>query len=158
MRHSGKANSQTDARNWPSETKGTLSDAKIWELEVAVETANRLRTAYAKQLEKIKVDQKQTNDDTFDAVYLNHQLNSLLNREDQVKKLLEQLAFEARRDHYRVTLLDPASAPKNPSNDARLHYMAAAPLCVLFVLLCLFLVQEIAAGRRPDMRYGRAPG
>ena len=34
---------------------GMLSDAKIRELEVAVETARRKRTAYAKQLEKIKV-------------------------------------------------------------------------------------------------------
>jgi polysaccharide biosynthesis transport protein len=127
--------------------QGMLSDAKIRELELAVETATRTRVAYAKQLEKLKVIEKPRTDDTFDAAYLNHQLNSLLNREDQVKKHLEQLAFEAARDHYRVTLLDPASAPTTPTNEARLRYISAVPVCVFFLLLGLFLVQEIMAGR-----------
>ena len=77
--------------------QGMLSDAKFGELEVAVETANRPRTAYAKQLEKIKVVHKPPNDYTFGADYLNHQLNSLVNREDQVKKLLEQLLLRKSR-------------------------------------------------------------
>ena len=127
--------------------QGMLSDAKIRELELAVETATRTRVAYAKQLEKLKVIEKPRTDDTFEAAYLNRQLNSLLNREDQVKKHLEQLAFEAARDHYRVTLLDPASAPTTPTNEARLRYISAVPVCVFFLLLGLFLVQEIMAGR-----------
>ena len=138
--------------------QGMLSDAKIGELELAVETAMRLRTAYAKQLEKIKVVEKPPGDDTFEAVCLNYQLNCLLNREDQVKQHLEQLAFEAGRDHYRVTLLDTGSAPTNPSNDKRVAYIAAAPGYVFFVLLGLFLVQAIMAGRSPEMRYARKPG
>jgi capsular polysaccharide biosynthesis protein len=127
--------------------QGNLSDAKIRELEFAVETATRTRAAFAKQLEQMQVVEKPRKDDTFEAVYLNYQLNSLLNREDQVKKHLEQLAFEAARDHYRVKFLDKASAPQTPSNDKRLKYMAVAPVYVFFLLLGLFLVQEIMAGR-----------
>ena len=132
---------------------GMLSDSMIRELEIAVETARRKRTAYAKQLEQIRVIEKPGTDATFEATHLNYQLTSLLNREDQVKKHLEQLMFEAEKVHYRVTVLDPASAPKTPTNDLRLKYVAAAPPCVFFLLLGLFLVQEIKAGKSPETRY-----
>jgi hypothetical protein len=32
-------------------------------------------------------------------------------------------------------------------NEARLRYISAAPVCIFFLLLGLFLVQEIMAGR-----------
>jgi capsular polysaccharide biosynthesis protein len=135
---------------------GMLSNAKIRELEVAVETASRTRTAYAKQLEKMQVVEKPGSNDTFKANYLTYQLNSLLSREDQVIKHVEQLKFEASREHYRVTLLDPASAPRSPANVRRLKYMAAAPVYVFISLLVLFLVQEIMAGRSHATPYARA--
>ena len=78
----------------------------------------------------MQVEQKATNDDTFEAAYLDHQVASLLNWEEQVKKNLEQLNFEASRDKYRVILIDAATASKTPSNNKRLKYMAAAPVGV----------------------------
>jgi polysaccharide biosynthesis transport protein len=128
----------------------TQSLAKIQELEQKIELIKKVKDKQTELFKAMQVDQKTTNDDTFEAVYLNYQLNSLLNREDQVKKHLEQLAFEAGRDHYRVTLLDPAAAPRNPSNDKRLKYMAAAPVGVMFMMLGLFLLLEIKAERVAD--------
>ncbi len=138
--------------------RSILSDAKIRELEVVAETARRKRTAYAKQLEKINVVKKPGSGDTFEAVCLNYQLNSLLHREEIVENHRAQLMFEDSREHFRVIPIDAASAPKSPSNDSRLRYMAAAPVYVFFLLLGLFLVQEIMAGRSPEMRYVRKPG
>jgi polysaccharide biosynthesis transport protein len=128
----------------------TQSLQKIQELEQKIEEIKKVKEKQAELFKTMQVDQSTTNDDTFEAVYLNYQLNSLLNREDQVKKHLEQLAFEAARDHYRVTLLDPAAAPVNPTNDKRLKYMAAAPVGVMFMMLGLFLLLEIKAERVAD--------
>ena len=98
----------------------------------------------------MKVDQQATNDDTFDATFLDYEIRKMQSREDQVEKNLEQLKFEAQQDKFRVVLVDPASAPKNPSNDKRLKYMAAAPVGVLFMMLGLFLLLEIKAERVAD--------
>jgi succinoglycan biosynthesis transport protein ExoP len=128
----------------------TQSLQKIQDLEQKIEEIKKVKERQAELFKTMQVEQKTTNDDTFEAVYLNYQLNSLLTREDQVKKHLEQLAFEAARDHYRVTLLDPAAAPMNPTNDKRLKYMAAAPVGVMFMMLGLFLLLEIKAERVAD--------
>ena len=68
--------------------------------------------------------------------------------EDQVKKNLEQLKFEANQDRYRVECIDPASAPKSADNNKRLKYIASAPLGVFLLLLGLFFVQELKARPR----------
>jgi succinoglycan biosynthesis transport protein ExoP len=124
--------------------------SSIRELEQKVDVLKKRKEKQAELFKAMEVDQKATNSDTFDASYLNYQLSGLLNREDQVKKHLEQLLFDASREHYRVTLLDPASAPRNPSNDKRLKYMAAAPVGVMFMMLGLFLLVEIKAERVAD--------
>ena len=134
---------------------GILSDAKIQELEVAVEKARRKKGAFAQQFEKIHIDQNLTNDDTLEAAYLQHQLSSLQNGEEQVKKNLAQLSFEAAQDKYRVTLYDPAYAPRTPTNNTRLKCMGAAPMYVFLLLLGLFLVQEIKAGRNGTTGFDR---
>lgn len=72
----------------------------------------------------MKVQNAKTNDQTFELTYLTHQLNVLMSKEDQVRKNLDQLRFEASQDRYRVILVDPASAPKTPSNSLRLKCMA----------------------------------
>ena len=86
-------------------------------------------------------------DDDPEAAHLNHQIQSLLNWEEIVKRNLEQLKFEASQDKHRVTLVDPAVAPKEPSNNKRIQYVAVAPAAVLVLLVGLFLTQEIVAGR-----------
>jgi hypothetical protein len=126
--------------------RGPLSEATIRELEVAVETARRKKDGFAHQLEKLQVQDVAANDDAFEIQYLNHQIATLMSREDQVKKNLEQLRFEANQDQYRVVLVDPASAPKSPSSDSRRNFMASAPILSFLVIVCLFLFLEIVAG------------
>jgi succinoglycan biosynthesis transport protein ExoP len=128
----------------------TQSLASIQDLEQKIDALKKMKEKQTVLFKAMEIDQKATNSDTFDATYLNYQLNSLLTREDLVKKHLEQLMFEAGREHYRVELLDPASAPKSPSNDKRLKYMAAAPVGVMFMMLGLFLLLEIKAERVAD--------
>ena len=122
----------------------------IQELEQKVDSLKQKKVKLAELFKAIQVDQKTTNDDTFEAAYLTHQVQSLLNWEEIVKRNLEQLKFEASQDKYRVVLVDPAAAPREPSNNKRLKYMAAAPVGVMFMMLGLFLLLEIKAERVAD--------
>ena len=68
---------------------------------------------FAQQLDKVRVEGFSVNNDSaFDATYLNRQIATLMSWEDQVRKNLEQLRFEANQDRYRVVLVDPASELK----------------------------------------------
>ena len=133
---------------------GPVADTQLVTMIQALEQkVDSLKKMKEKQLELFKVlqvEQKATNDDTFEAAYLDHQVASLLNWEEQVKKNLETLNFEASRDKYRVILIDAATASKTPSNNKRLKYLAAAPVGVLFMMLGLFLLLEIKAERIAD--------
>jgi polysaccharide biosynthesis transport protein len=132
---------------------GPLSEARIRELEVAVEKARRKKEGFAQQIEKVGVIMERPGDATFEANYLTHQVEALQKWENQVKQNLEQLKFEASQDKYRVVLVDAATVPRTPTNNKeRLRYMAAAPVDILFALLGLFLALEIAAGRKAVVR------
>jgi polysaccharide biosynthesis transport protein len=124
--------------------------ASIEELKQKIDGLRKIKEKQTELFKAMEVDQKATNSDTFDAGYLNFQLTSLLNREDQIKKHLEQLTFEASRQHFRVDVLNPATAPRNPSNNKQLKYMAAAPVGVMFMILGMFLLVEIKAERVAD--------
>jgi polysaccharide biosynthesis transport protein len=122
----------------------------IEELEQKVDTLKKKKAGLAERFKVIQVEQKVTNDDTFEAAFLSHQIQSLQGWEETVKRNLEQLKFEAGQDKYRVVLVDSAAASKSPSNNKRLKYMAAAPVGVLFAMLGLFLFLEIKAERVAD--------
>ena len=128
----------------------TQSLAVIAELEQKVDTLKKKKARLAEVFKGIQVEQKVTNDDTFEASFLSHQVQSLQSWEEMVKRNLEQLRFEASQDKYRVVLVDSAAASKSPSNNKRLKYMAAAPVGVLFAMLGLFLLLEIKAERVAD--------
>jgi polysaccharide biosynthesis transport protein len=128
----------------------THSLAAIEELEQKVDTLKKKKAGLAELFKVVQVEQKVTNDDTFEASFLSHQIQSLQSREDMVGRNLEQLKFEASQDKYRVFLHDPAAASKSPSNNKRLKYIAAAPVGVLVAMLGLFLVLEITAERVAD--------
>jgi capsular exopolysaccharide synthesis family protein len=128
----------------------TQSLAAILELEQKVEMLKQKKAKLAEHFKVMQVEQKATNDDTFEASYLNYQVQSLLVWEQIVKKNLEQLKFEASQDKYRVVLVDPAAAPRSPSNNKRLKFLAAAPVAVMFMMLGLFLLLEIKAERVAD--------
>jgi polysaccharide biosynthesis transport protein len=128
----------------------TQSLASIKELEQKVDALKKQKEKQVEYFKVVQVEQKATNDDTFEATFLDRQVESLLNWQDQVKKNLEQLMFEASQDKYRVFLVDSASVPKIPSNNKRLKYMAAAPVGIMFMMLGLFLLLEIKAERIAD--------
>ncbi len=71
---------------------------------------------------------KGSNDATFDCSYLVYQLNNLLHWEEQVRKNLDQLKYEAARENDRVSSSEADSAAKAPSSSNALREMAAAPV------------------------------
>jgi uncharacterized protein involved in exopolysaccharide biosynthesis len=132
--------------------QGVLSEAKIRERELAVEKARRKKELFAQQFEKIQVNTANRNDDTFELNNLNHEIESLVNREEALKNDLRQLQFEAEFDRSRVDMFDPASAPRFPTNNRRQRSLAAVPVVVLCLVLCLFLARESVAGRTVGAR------
>jgi capsular exopolysaccharide synthesis family protein len=115
-----------------------------------------LKSQEAKQHElfaKMIVKKKTVNNDSFEASFVNHQLDILMRREEQVNKHLKELEFESNAENVRVSALDPAVAPKGPTNNKQLKYMAAAPIALLFMILGVFSLLEVRAERvaDPDM-------
>ena len=94
----------------------TQTLASIHELEQRVDVLKKIKDKQAELFKAMQVDQKVSDDDTFEATYLNLQLNSLLEREDELKKIREQLEFEASQDKDHVALVDPA----RPATEKRL--------------------------------------
>jgi hypothetical protein len=136
-------------KRFADEDRGLLSESRIRELEVAVERARRKKEGFAKQLESIQVIRNEVENHSFETGYVNYQLQSLMQWEDQVRKNLEQLKYDSIHDLYRVTIVEEASASKTPASSRALEYMAAAPWAVLFLLVGSFLAQEIKAGKKP---------
>ena len=124
-----------------AEDQGPLSEARIRELEVAVEKARRTKEALAQQIGKTEI-QWARDTDRVETEYLNREIENVMNLQDQVVKNLEQLKFESKQDNYRVVLVDPASVPKTPSNNKRLEYMAGVPIVAFLAVLGLFVVRE----------------
>jgi capsular exopolysaccharide synthesis family protein len=128
----------------------TPSPESIQELTLKVESLKKKKEKQAELFKEMEPKHIETNDDTFEANLLDYQIRKIQSREDQIERNLVQLTFEANLDKYRVTLHDPASVPKIPSNNKRLKYMAAAPVGVLFMMLGLFLLLEVKAERVAD--------
>jgi polysaccharide biosynthesis transport protein len=122
----------------------------IQEFEQKVETLKKKKAKLTDLFKVLELEQKTTNEDTFEAAFLSHEIQSLQNWEEIVKGNLERLKFEASQDKYRVALVDSATASRTPSNNKRLKYMAVAPVGVLFAMLGLFLFLEIKAERVAD--------
>ena len=83
-------------------------------MEQKVDALKKKKEKETELFKVVEVDQKVTNDDTFEATYLNHQINSLLSWEEQVKRNLEQLKFEASQDKYPRHLGRPRLRSQNP--------------------------------------------
>jgi polysaccharide biosynthesis transport protein len=128
----------------------TGGPAAIKKLRIRIESLKKTRDRYVQNLQVQKVEKSETNREAFNISLLNHELNSLLGKQDQITKNLEQLKFEAEQENFRVMLQDAASVPKVASNNKRVKYMAAAPVAILFMMVGLFLVLEIRAERVAD--------
>jgi hypothetical protein len=131
-----------------AEDHGPLSDARIRDLEVAVEKARRKKESFAKQVEQVEVIRAEVDQNSFDFTHVNDQLENLMHWENQVWKNLEQVKYEAAHERICVRILEEASASRTPKSDMRMRYMAAVPCFVLLLLLGAFLAHEITAYRR----------
>ena len=120
----------------------TLSD-----LRINVAALVKQKEYLAKYLDGLKIEKKGTNDVSFEAAFVNRQLDILMRREEQVGVQLEQLEFEASQGDHRVTLVDNAVPPKTPMNNKRIVYMAAAPVVVLLALMSLALCLPLRGSR-----------
>ena len=127
------------------DTTDTIDDLKM-----KVEVLVKKKDDQAKLYEKLKIEKKAGNDDTFEATYLNIEVTCLLKKQEQVQQNLDQLLFEAQQEIYHVRRVDPAVAPTNPTNNKRTKYLAAAPVGVLFMVVGLFLLLEMRAERVGD--------
>ena len=120
------------------------------EMQYKLKVLEEKRAGYVKMYQQQKAEQKITNDDSFQFAYAQQELAGLINREDQVRRNLQQVEFASRLEPYRIILLDKAEIPRIPSNNRRLKYAAAAPVGFLFLTLGVFLLWEIKAERVAD--------
>jgi serine/threonine protein kinase len=105
-----------------------LSPASIEELKLKIRLLNARLDRQTTLLKEMEFKQKGSNEDTFEYTYLNYELNNLLHWEEQVRKNLEQLKYEAAHEKYRVSGSEADSAAKVPSSSKALRDMAAAPV------------------------------
>ncbi len=122
----------------------------INELRMRVAELKKIKENQVKDFEKLQVTSKAASSDAFAATMLNHALNSLLERKDQVEKNIAQIDFQTNQEAFRVQLVDKASVPKVASNNKRLKYMTTVSLGLLVTILGLFLLIEIKAQRVAD--------
>jgi uncharacterized protein involved in exopolysaccharide biosynthesis len=138
---------QATPRSTP-EGPGLVSEAKLRELEAAVEEAKRRRIGYTQYIEKLKVESQPQRIDTLSYKMAEQDLAHLQQLRALLKDRLKQLDFEIGQDKFRVTLVERAREPKIPSNTTlRLALMAVAPIGVLFLIVGGFLLVEITARR-----------
>jgi capsular polysaccharide biosynthesis protein len=123
-----------------------VSEEKLRDLEASVENAKKTRIRFAQYITRVEVKAKpQRNNDTLEATLDKPELENSMRHRELIREKIEQLEFETNQEAYRVLVRNPARAPKIPTNNKRLEYLAIALGGVLFLLIGLFLVQEIKA-------------
>ena len=134
------------------QNQGLLSEAKSQELELAAESARRKKEMFAQQFDKIAVDDNASEKlDRGDAAIAERRIDDLLKREETLKRNIEQLKFETSQAPWLAELVDPAAAPKMPTNRVeRLTFMVIAQVSNLMLLVSAMLL----LGRRS--KRGRA--
>ena len=122
----------------------------IDDLKRKLESLQTQRTKQADLYEKLKIEKKGVDNDTFDASFVNRQLDTLLRRDDLVNQQLKQLEFDSSQQNVRVSLVDEAVAHSGATSNKRIKYMATAPIALLFMILSLFCLLEVRAERVAD--------
>ena len=80
-----------------SGSRSAQSPESIRDLDLKFALLTRKKEKQAELFKAMKVEQQATNDDTFDATFLDYEIRKMQSREDQVERNLEQLKFEAAR-------------------------------------------------------------
>ena len=91
-----------------------VGSESIEELKRKLESLKTERAKQAELFEKLKIEKKKVNNDSFEASFVNRQIEILMRREEMVNVQLKQLEFESSQENIRVSLLDAAVAPVAP--------------------------------------------
>jgi polysaccharide biosynthesis transport protein len=129
---------------------GGRSQETVNELEVKLKSLKDQKKKQAGMFEQMKGEEKTANNDTFEASFVNRQLDMLMSREDQLNTNIQELNFKASQEDFRVSQVDAAVARKSPTNNKRLKYMLVAPAVLLFLVLGLFFMLEVKGERIAD--------
>jgi hypothetical protein len=131
-------------------TSEAHSFAAILELDRKVESLKEKKAILAEIFKVIQVEQQAKDGDAFELSFVSRQAQKLASWEEMVTKNLDQLRLDLAEDEYHVVLVDPASAPRTPSNASGGLYSVAAPTVVFFLLFGLLLVREARTIRSVD--------
>jgi polysaccharide biosynthesis transport protein len=133
-----------------SGTTGPHSLESINDLKLKLQSLKDQKERQAKLFSQLKVEDKEASNDAVEATFLNHELEVLLKNEDHLKTNLEELDFKTSQEDFRVVQVDEAKAPRVATNNKRMKYQIAAPVCLLFMVLGLFFLLEVKAERVAD--------
>ncbi len=131
-------------------TNPEQAEAAIVVLERKLESKKAQAAKFAELYQNLIIQKKAVDKDGFEASFLSRELEMMMREESQVSTNLKQLEFESSQENVRVTLLDPAVAPKAATSNKQLRFMAAAPIALLFMILGLFSLLEVRAERVAD--------
>ena len=129
---------------------GSGSPESINDLKLKLQSLKVQKEKEAKLFAELKVEAKAANDDTFEATFLSHEVDALLNSSNRLRTNLDEVEFKAEQEAYRVTQVDRATPPIVPTNNKRTKYMLATPVALLFVILGLFFLLEVKSERVAD--------
>lgn len=131
---------------------GEPRQKSVQELRDEVVDLESRQASLLKMLDEVELESKQTNSATYQAQFLQNEINAMVDDERVVSRKLQDLEFTTSKDLVRVEQQGPATPPKRPSDDKRLKLMAAIPVGVLALLIGLFSLLEIKAERvgNPD--------
>ena len=129
---------------------GDHSEQSVAGLEVKLRSLKEQKQLLIKLFNQMKVDEKTVNNDTFEATFLSRQLDTLQRDAEHLNNNIKELQFKASQEDFRVSQVDQAIARQVPTNNKRLKYVAAVPICLLLMVLGLFFLLEIKGERVGD--------
>jgi capsular exopolysaccharide synthesis family protein len=129
---------------------GDHSEQSVAGLEVKLRSLKEQKQQLIKLFNQMKVDEKTVNNDTFEATFLSRQLDTLQRDAEHLNNNIKELQFKASQEDFRVSQVDQAIARQVPTNNKRLKYVAAVPICLLLMVLGLFFLLEIKGERVGD--------
>ncbi len=135
----------TEAANKGANDPGLQKN--LGDLRLKLTALLKQREYQARYLKGLKVETKTGTEDPIEATLVKREMETLIQRHEQIKTNVQQLDFEADQEDYRVVPIDPAVPPKVPTHDKGIEYMAIAPLAVLLALFGLALLSPVRNGR-----------
>ena len=128
----------------------TQSADLVTDLELKLRSLKDQKEKRAKFYNDLEITRRADNNVTFEATFVNRQLEMLLQNYEQLQSNIQELEFKTAQEDFRVIQVDPATAPAAPTDNKRIKYMIAAPVALLFMVLGLFFLLEVKAERIAD--------